>query len=225
MTMITAARERMDPRTARSAEALRAAILELAERHPLGDITVDRIVEAAGVSRKTFYNHVGNPTELLTAALTVELDQVRRRMDAGLRCDTVDLGSLSRARLGEIIDHILLRRRIYQQPDGRIHPVLYRMLSDHFHAAISHSIAQSVRQVPEGGGAQGGAAQGGGAQGAVEEQRAVEDIHAGFVAHAYAGAIDTWLPRSEAIDRDALVEIIIGSLPEWMTTRAAARSS
>jgi AcrR family transcriptional regulator len=196
---------RVDPRTARSAAALRAAILQLAEHQPIGIITVDQVVESAQVTRKTFYNHVSNPTELLTRTLTEELDQVRARMDEGLYSAGSDLAALSRARLGEIIEHILRRRRIYQQPDGRIHPYLYRMLSDHFYTAIRYSLAQSLRHLPP-------------AQ--TDSPEAIADIHASYIAHAYAGAIDTWLPHADTITIETLLDIIISSLPNWMTTRA-----
>ncbi|TGD37043.1 TetR/AcrR family transcriptional regulator [Brevibacterium aurantiacum] len=198
------AEARIDPRAARSAASLRHAILHLAERQPIADITVDQVVEAAGITRKTFYNHIGGPTELLTRTLMAELDQVRKRMDQGLVSGTEDLTALSRTRLGEIIDHILRRRPIYQQPDGRIHPQLYRMLSDHFYAAIRFSLEQSLREVP---------------LTATASDTAIADIHASYIAHAYAGAIDTWLPHADTISPDILLDTIVGSLPRWMTTR------
>ncbi|MGA7203061.1 MAG: TetR/AcrR family transcriptional regulator [Specibacter sp.] len=191
-----------DPRASRSSAALRRAILHLAELQPLASITVDQVVTEAKVSRKTFYNHVGNPTELLAAALTEELDHVRVRMDRGLASNTSDLAALSRVRLGEIVEHILLRRRIYQQPDGHIQPQLFRLLADHFYEAIRYSLTQQLRQLPTTG-----------------PQPGLADIHAGFVAHAYAGAIDAWLPHADTISPDTFLTEVIRSLPDWMTTR------
>lgn len=193
-----------DPRASRSSAALRQAILHLAEGQPLASITVDQVVTEAKVSRKTFYNHVGNPTELLAAALTEELDHVRVRMDRGLASNASDLAALSKVRLGEIVEHILLRRRIYQQPDGHIHPQLLRLLADHFYQAIRYSLARQLRQLPTTGS---------------HPQPGLADIHAGFVAHAYAGAIDAWLPHANTISPDTFLTEVIRSLPGWMTTR------
>lgn len=59
-----------DPRYQRSLQALTEAIIGLVETTPIRDITVTRIVAAAGLTRPTFYQHFTDvPSALQLAAL------------------------------------------------------------------------------------------------------------------------------------------------------------
>lgn len=58
MAIVQSARPRAeDPRFQRSLKALLDAVSELLDREPLQDLSITRIVEAAGVTRPTFYQH------------------------------------------------------------------------------------------------------------------------------------------------------------------------
>ena len=61
-------------------EVVRAA-LELAERGPFRDLTVDEIARAAGLSRSAFYTHFRDKHELLLAAVTEVADELYRMAD------------------------------------------------------------------------------------------------------------------------------------------------
>lgn len=58
MAIVQSARPKAeDPRFQRSLKALLDAVSELLDREPLQDLSITRIVEAAGVTRPTFYQH------------------------------------------------------------------------------------------------------------------------------------------------------------------------
>lgn len=200
----------MDPRTSRSEDALRTAILELASRKPTGEITVAELVREAGVSRKTFYNHAATSSELLNRTLLAELDEVRRGMDADLGSPGTELEPVVRRRLGEILQHVRARRAIYTRGEnGTISPELYRLLSDHFTAAIHHSIDESARRVPI-------------LDGYSDDlhRAASVDMYTGYIAHAYAGVIQAWLGHPETDEVDFVLDVVISALPPWMLERA-----
>ncbi|MEN2740586.1 TetR/AcrR family transcriptional regulator [Microbacterium sp. X-17] len=66
----------MDPRVARTRRSLQEALLELARRRPLDEITVGDIVERAGVNRSSFYQHYTDKDTLLADALEVAIGEV-----------------------------------------------------------------------------------------------------------------------------------------------------
>ncbi|MEO3999303.1 TetR-like C-terminal domain-containing protein [Mesorhizobium sp. CAU 1732] len=60
-----------DPRFQRSLRALHAALLELVDAKPLEEISITALVQAAGVTRPTFYQHFADiPDAVRRAALT-----------------------------------------------------------------------------------------------------------------------------------------------------------
>ena len=59
----------MDPRAARTRQALHRAILELAAERPIGEIPATEIVVRAGVNRSSLYQHFDDREELLASAL------------------------------------------------------------------------------------------------------------------------------------------------------------
>src|SRR5580704_7632652 len=80
---------RADPRTVRTAQACRSAIVELASEWPISQITVADLAERAKVTRATFYNHYASPLELLIQVLLADLerahlDEEKRRLAGGL---------------------------------------------------------------------------------------------------------------------------------------------
>src|SRR5579863_2435468 len=94
--------DRVDPRTVRTAQACRGAIVELASEQPISQITVADVAERAKVTRATFYNHYTSPLELLIQVLLADLErahlhEAQRRAEGGrsaaemLRLSIVDV--------------------------------------------------------------------------------------------------------------------------------------
>ena len=75
----------MDKRTARTAAALRTAILALAAEQDVTRLTVSAVAARAGINRVTFYDHASSPSELLARVLGAELDAIRDRFFADVR--------------------------------------------------------------------------------------------------------------------------------------------
>jgi len=61
--------------------AIRAATLELAERMPFKDLTVDQIARAAGISRTAFYFYFRSKHDLLRASMEEVTDEAWREAD------------------------------------------------------------------------------------------------------------------------------------------------
>lgn len=78
----------LDPRAAKSGQALRAALLALLERKPLEQITIREIAAKAGVHYATFFRHHPTKEALLD---DVAADQIDRLVDLTLPVlDAVD---------------------------------------------------------------------------------------------------------------------------------------
>ncbi|WP_083895635.1 TetR/AcrR family transcriptional regulator [Nocardia jiangxiensis] len=197
---------RADPRSVRSRAALSRAILEVAAEQPIDRVTITALCERAGVTRRTFYNHAGSPVDLLKQVLTTELDEVGAQMRAESTRSDIDLSVAVRHSLGAILEHAHRNRSIYRDAaTGRLHPELYVLLSDHFFDAIRHSILTSVRRIPEIDGVRAGSAR----------YPASVELHASFIAHAYAGVIERALDNPMA-SNDFVLDIVLATLPDWM---------
>ncbi|RFA10229.1 hypothetical protein B7R54_14195 [Subtercola boreus] len=201
-----------DPRSERSAARLREAVLRLASTRPASSISVTALVGAAGVSRKTFYNHAATPAQLLARTLTAELDEARDRAEQELTMSSADLERAVRHRLRAILSAVDARRQIYLQGGGGLSPELYQLLSDHFAAAVEQSIVALHRTPPR-------------LRGFDDEPHrgAALAMYSSFVAHAYAGAIQSWLQHPETPEVDFLLDLIVSALPVWMLSRGAAQ--
>ncbi|SDL31814.1 TetR/AcrR family transcriptional regulator [Nonomuraea jiangxiensis] len=68
--------ELSDPRVRRTQAALRSALIDLVQDHDLSRISVADVVEHAGVSRSTFYDHYHDVHELAEAACTAMIDDL-----------------------------------------------------------------------------------------------------------------------------------------------------
>lgn len=58
-----------DPRAARVREAMKAAAFDLALHHPIGEVSVQDITAAAGVSRQVFYQHFADRDDAVAASV------------------------------------------------------------------------------------------------------------------------------------------------------------
>jgi AcrR family transcriptional regulator len=74
-----------DPRVERSTRAVLMAMGQLLPEVPYGDLTVQQILERAGISRGTFYKHYRNKDAALRASLGAMLSSLQRAPGAGNR--------------------------------------------------------------------------------------------------------------------------------------------
>jgi len=78
-----------DPRVSRSTQALGAALVELMLEESFGDITVQRILDRAGVGRSTFYAHFRNKHDVLHSSYEQMFAWLEKALDqpspAGVR--------------------------------------------------------------------------------------------------------------------------------------------
>jgi AcrR family transcriptional regulator len=85
-----------DPRVERSTRAVLAAMAQLLPEVPYGELTVQQILDRAGVSRGTFYKHYRGKDDALRASLAGMLDVLQRAPGQGARLFPVR----------ELIDHV-----------------------------------------------------------------------------------------------------------------------
>lgn len=198
-----------DPRSVRSREALSRAVLELAAEGPVTQLTITDLCARAGVTRRTFYNHSSSPTALLRQVLTSELDRIGEQMREDTASPNVDLDRAVRRSFGGMIDHVRSHKAVYRDTEsGRIHPDLYTLLSDHFIEALRHSVETSARRIPV-------------IDGVTQQSRrypASVELHVSYIAHAYAGVIETTL-RNPDITTEFALDVVIASLPGWMLSK------
>jgi AcrR family transcriptional regulator len=74
-------RERRRRKRAQARSELTRAALELAERAPFQDLTVDEIARAAGLSRSAYYTHFRDKHDLLLSAVTEVAEQLYEMAD------------------------------------------------------------------------------------------------------------------------------------------------
>lgn len=99
-------RER-DARGRKTMHALHAALIHLIQDQPLERITIDNIVEQAGISRATFYRHYASKEQLVEEIGTEEID---RLLEMALpRFSRVDTSAGSRA----VANYVNENRRLW----------------------------------------------------------------------------------------------------------------
>lgn len=71
----------IDPRVERSTHALGRALIELVQERPFDDITVQQILDRAGVGRATFYAHYRNKEDVLHSSYERLFVAMERALD------------------------------------------------------------------------------------------------------------------------------------------------
>lgn len=180
----------MDARSQRSREALRGAVLRLAERIPISEVTASAICAEAGVTRDTFYRHAESPTALLADALA---DEIAVAMQVLPRTETIGDGERA------LISHVHRRAEVYR---GAMHPLLA--------APVRHALERSIRE---------GLVLWAGLHPHIVPALFADDTSAMRIAVAYAaagtvGAIEEWLGSGDD-DTDRAVRLILAASPEW----------
>lgn len=180
----------MDARSRRSRELLRAAVLDLAGRMPIADVTVSAICVEAGVTRDTFYRHAESPVDLLADALSAEIAEA---MEILPRTDAI--GDAERA----LLEHVARRADVYR---GAMHPLLAAPVRSNLERSIRSGLDLWTTLHPE-----------------IVPDTFSGDLAAMRIAIAYAaagtvGSIEEWL-RNGDDDIDRAVRVILAASPEW----------
>jgi AcrR family transcriptional regulator len=88
-----------DPAYGRAQTAILAATEQLLRERPLNELSVSDIIEAAGVSRTSFYAYFGSKTSVIAEALSRVMDQVMVAVDPFLSAPAADVERPIRASL------------------------------------------------------------------------------------------------------------------------------
>lgn len=185
-----------DARAARTAAALRDAVLRLASTRPIDTVTAVELAAEAGVTRRTLYNHAPSPQALLVGIVRPELDVIAHRMRTRLAAG-MPLGDAWTLGDADVAAHVHAWQRIYGA--GVTGP------SDHLSPSLAHVLSDSFEQ------------------GAVEILTGVADLDAAdalvtarFVGHGIVGAIEAWLLTTDR-DPQRLAAGILRSVPSWVS--------
>lgn len=90
MTSTTEAPGRREANKARTREAITTALRELVQQRPVDQLTVDQVADAAGISRRTFFNYFGSIPAVLTTVFEGYAAQLVDQLDPALvRTDPV----------------------------------------------------------------------------------------------------------------------------------------
>ncbi|WP_062517823.1 TetR/AcrR family transcriptional regulator [Demequina gelatinilytica] len=197
----------IDPRFARSAEALADAVLTLAAERPIERVAVTEIARMAGVTRATFYNHATSPAALLTAVLVRDLDEIREEFFAGVDRDPQDIEGIWRASEMVLVEHVMSHADVYRRglahAAGEHGSVLTELLAGHVEASLltfarDHGIAVDLGDGPR------------------------FAMAAAFVGQGTAGALRVWLDSPGPLDPQVAVDTILSLIPPlWFAVARA----
>ena len=185
---------RTDPRISRTDQALAQAIVELAARQPVSQITVADLADQAGVTRATFYNRYSSPLELLIQVLYADLERVHRLEDARRAAGRYSAVQMLRLATGDVADHVERFMAVYQHAlhdpaDDGVYEALVRHFTDYGLAFMARSTHPDLPGTNR-------------------------RVMAQFVAHGFAGAIKAWL-SDHSVTKTDLVEAAVACAPVW----------
>jgi len=186
----------VDARQQKTFARLSTAVLDLATRGPVSEVSVSALAAAAGVHRSTVYEYASSPADLLERVLRTELDALREEylLDVEPSDAAAAVTGVTRAVLRHVDDHDAVYRRGLGTESGAAS--LHAMLSQHFQGSVELLLEQHSLIVPA----------------ADEiEKRAV----ARWLADGTIGAIDVWLTRPRPRDVDAFLALVGRLTPAW----------
>jgi AcrR family transcriptional regulator len=189
----------MDARARRSRTKLATAVLELAERDGIENVSMVAIAQAAGVNRSTVYEHASSPIDLLRTVLREELDAIRsERLDVEAGGDVRD--AVFKTTL-DVLRHVDSHAAIYRRGLGGAGSAdLHGMLSIHFRRSVLTLLESgSVTPPPTPG----------------LDPALRDDAVARFIADGTVGAIDAWLTTDPPRDVDGFFALFRTLVPAW----------
>ena len=133
-------RRKSDPRANRTREKLGQALIDLILEKPIGAITIQEVLELAGVGRSTFYVHFRDKNDLLFSQLEMFLEfmstKLSREREESRRVAPVE----------EMFAHIGGQNRIYRAlaESGQLQD-FFDMAQDAFARSIARRLRESGR--------------------------------------------------------------------------------
>ena len=186
--------ERTDPRVARTSQACREAIVELAAERPISQVRIADVAERAGVTRATFYNHYASPLALLIQVLLTDLERAHgheetRRVEGGYSA-----AEMLRLSIMDVADHIERFETVYRlavgdPADGGVYEALVHHFTDYARVFVARCTHPDLPNENH-------------------------DVIAQFVAHGFAGAIKAWLSDA-SVTKDDLTRAAAACAPAW----------
>nr|WP_157837991.1 TetR family transcriptional regulator [Cellulosimicrobium sp. MM] len=213
----------MDKRTARTAAALRTAILALAAEQDVTRLTVSAVAARAGINRVTFYDHASSPSELLARVLGAELDAIRDRFFADVRAaETADDVA---ARSREVVDHwsralvvhVEAHLPVYERAlEGGLSAPLFRLLASHVTGTLVEHLHAHPGLLPSAPAGVAADPPAGAATTATADVAA--RAFATYVGFGTVGALEVWLATPPPRDPGLFPRVARDALPAWWTT-------
>jgi len=185
---------RIDPRITRTTRAFEEAIVDLAGRRPVSQITIGELADRAGVTRATFYNRCNSPLDLLIQVLHDDLERGHRREAEHRAQGGYSAHELLRMSTAEVADHVerylpIYRHALDDPADSGVYDALVRHFSDY---ALTFMDDGDHPGLPE----------------------ANRRMIAQFMAHGLAGAIRAWL-KDPDVTKDDMVDAAVACAPAW----------
>jgi AcrR family transcriptional regulator len=185
---------RTDPRITRTARAFEQAIVELAARRPVSQITVADLADRAGVTRATFYNRYSSPLEPLIQVLDADLKRCLRLKESRQAEGRHSAEQMVRLTVSDVADHVERFMEVYRHalrdPAGQgVYEALIRYFADRALEVLARSAHPDL-------------------------PGANHEVIAQFFAYGFAGAIKGWLSE-EAVTKADLIEAAVACAPAW----------
>jgi len=182
---------------------LAAAVLELAVEQDISKASVAQVARRAGVNRTTFYKYSSSPVELLVSVLSHELDKVRETFTRLRKTPGADPKEVFARSARSYYLHVSKHARIYSAGHTSTALVIRDVLAEHIRGAVRLMFEEQLETLPFD------------APGSLE-------IFAAFYGHGVAAATEAWLAMPEPRNMLQLQEILVGSLPSWLSYSKSA---
>lgn len=177
---------------------LAAAVLELAVEQDISKASVAQVARRAGVNRTTFYKYSSSPVELLASVLSHELDEVRETYTRLRKRPGTDPREAFARSARSYFLHVSKHARIYAAGHTSTALIIRDVLAEHITGAVRVMFEEQLETLPFDG------------PGSL-------DIFAAFYGHGVAAATEAWLTLPEPRSMQQLQDIIVGSLPGWLS--------
>jgi AcrR family transcriptional regulator len=190
-----------DPRPARTRAAIVGAVSEvIADPAARGEISVNAIARAAGVSRSAFYAQFSDLDELAVALLVdafrdIGLDDVDARREPG-----ADARTLAQESSRRLVAHIDERRAFYRASlDWRLSGRVHESVVDAYAQQVLATMAVLDAGVPP---------------------DVVPEDAARFIAGGAIAVLTAWLRDEAPGGRDAMADRLVAVMPDWLVGTA-----
>lgn len=179
----------IDPRIARTREALKNAVIALAQERPVRTVKMAELARNAGVHRTTVYEHTTSPEALLIDTLRAELDQARTN-------HVIDKLNIRNVTLA-VLDHlerfdIVYRRELSEEPG-----LVRAFLIDHFATSIEVILDQI---------------------GPTDQPPLFDAVAPQWIAAASVAAMGLWISEPAPRDKEAYLSVQAALMPAWWVT-------